>query len=127
MYLRVLGVAGVATHPPMLLRMAALIEKLVGAVGITPAEADSPELQRHVQAMASWDRILRALLDAPMKVALPLCHVDMLKGIAETGRLVQILPDLAGVIGVPDDGRVPGYPKDEGALMLQCIPRPASP
>jgi hypothetical protein len=126
LYNRAVRVFG-ATHPPIVLRMhlaaKEFTEKLTSDKDIKPVFTGT---SRDLEAARTWIYVMGAMMDAPLKLAWPACYKEVMSVVADDGQLVQILPDLAGVLG-PKASRVyPGYPVDEGALRSQCIHVPTT-
>lgn len=121
LYKRAVSVFG-GTHPPIVLRMYLAAkefnEKLTSDKDIKPALAGA---SRDLEAARTWTYVMLAIMDAPLRLAWPACNKEVMSAVADDGQIVQVLPDLAGVLG-PKASRVhPGYPADEGALTSQCI------
>jgi hypothetical protein len=74
-----------------------------------------------LDAARTWKYVMGSMLDTPLKLAIPGCGMkEIMASLTPDGRIVQVLPDLAGVFGPNASRDYPGYPKDEDALRLQC-------
>jgi len=114
------------THPPMLLRMSVMIDKMI--VDSLRAsrkrarhedEASKAEIERHTLAIRGWRTLLEAALDTPLKITFASC-MSPFENMTPDGQLVQVFPDLAGVLGPHGSKQYVGYPEDEGTLMMEC-------
>ncbi len=109
-----------ATHPPIVLRMYAAAKEYLKKLGIDKdVSVAFPGHTRHLVAAVNWFRIIDVLTDVPLKLSMPVC-LGTLDYIADSGRLAQVIPDLAGFFGTDRSTVYPGYPADEGALMSEC-------
>ena len=121
-YSEVLSLFG-ATHPPIVLRMYSAANELIHKLGIDKDvnkvfPGRSPDLVTAV----NWFKIIDAITDVPLKLSMPEC-LRMPDVVASGGNIVQIFPDLAGIVGDKGSANYPGYPADEGSFMSNCLSR----
>jgi hypothetical protein len=115
----------VDTHPPIVLRIYAAATTYLKTLGIGKGKdvnAVFPGRGKALQAAVNWYQIIDAITDVPFKLTLPACKTVILDTTASDGRIVQVLPELAGIFGPSGSAVYPGYPADEGALIMQCVP-----
>lgn len=109
-----------ATHPPIVLRMYAAARSFFHRLGIDrDVNAVFPGHSPELVAAVNWFNIIDALTDAPLKLALPVC-LGVPDYVADAGRVVQVIPDLAGFFGGGGSKSYPGYPADESVFFSEC-------